>query len=414
AEVDALRARHLQHFMAMAETYYAERSLVGSDAGLQALAGNRDNFRAALRWAADVDADAALRLTATLDDFWRMISAAEGWEWLQRTLAAAPRKSPYRTRALLTAGMLAAYVPAYAEGAGLLDEAASAARQRGDRSSEAWAELWLGRLAFFAGDPARAEAHLGRAVAAHEALDSRLGLVRSLCLLGLLEALVLHRHAEGEEKLRRALQMAGELGDSWGQGYANMMLGLCAADLGHASQAEAHGQAALRAPALGPLLGVPLQAMAHGAVERDPGRAMRLLGAAAGHFARSATTPPPFLQQRSDATREHAGRLLGLDAACRAYEEGRSMTTDEALVYARSGSAGPRPQGPLTRREAQVAALVALGHTNREIAAVLHLSVRTVESHVDHSLSKLGLRNRTQLAGWAAENLEASRRPRNP
>ena len=54
----------------------------------------------------------------------------------------------------------------------------------------------------------------------------------------------------------------------------------------------------------------------------------------------------------------------------------------------------------LTRREREIAALVATGLTNREIAGQLYLSVRTVEVHVDHILSKLGFRTRTQLAAW--------------
>jgi non-specific serine/threonine protein kinase len=47
--------------------------------------------------------------------------------------------------------------------------------------------------------------------------------------------------------------------------------------------------------------------------------------------------------------------------------------------------------------------LVATGLTNREIAGRLFLSVRTVEVHVDHALTKLGLRTRTQLAAWMHE-----------
>ena len=57
----------------------------------------------------------------------------------------------------------------------------------------------------------------------------------------------------------------------------------------------------------------------------------------------------------------------------------------------------------LTRREAEVAALAARGLTNRDIAAQLFLSVRTVEVHVDHVLTKLGFRTRTQLAAWVLE-----------
>jgi DNA-binding NarL/FixJ family response regulator len=53
-----------------------------------------------------------------------------------------------------------------------------------------------------------------------------------------------------------------------------------------------------------------------------------------------------------------------------------------------------------------VAALVAEGLTNKAIAARLHLSVRTVESHVRHVLGKVGLDNRTQLATWAREQAQ--------
>lgn len=53
----------------------------------------------------------------------------------------------------------------------------------------------------------------------------------------------------------------------------------------------------------------------------------------------------------------------------------------------------------------EVAGLVAEGLANKAIAARLHLSVRTVESHVRHALAKLGLDNRTELATWARERI---------
>ena len=57
--------------------------------------------------------------------------------------------------------------------------------------------------------------------------------------------------------------------------------------------------------------------------------------------------------------------------------------------------------GPLTRREGEIAALIARGLTNRQIAAALHISERTAENHVQHILTKLGLHTRTQIATWA-------------
>lgn len=60
-----------------------------------------------------------------------------------------------------------------------------------------------------------------------------------------------------------------------------------------------------------------------------------------------------------------------------------------------------RPEtGPLSPRELEVAALVADGRTNREIATALFISERTAQNHVQHILTKLGLDNRTQIAAW--------------
>ena len=58
--------------------------------------------------------------------------------------------------------------------------------------------------------------------------------------------------------------------------------------------------------------------------------------------------------------------------------------------------------GPLTRRESEVAELVAEGLTNREIAARLYLSERTAQNHVQHILTKLDLANRSQITAWVA------------
>jgi non-specific serine/threonine protein kinase len=56
----------------------------------------------------------------------------------------------------------------------------------------------------------------------------------------------------------------------------------------------------------------------------------------------------------------------------------------------------------LTRRESEIAALVAEGLTNREIAERLVLAQRTAEAHVAHILGKLSFSSRAQLAAWVA------------
>ncbi|MFP5345625.1 MAG: AAA family ATPase [Actinomycetes bacterium] len=77
-------------------------------------------------------------------------------------------------------------------------------------------------------------------------------------------------------------------------------------------------------------------------------------------------------------------------------------------VAVRRGTGTGREQGGLTEREAEVAALVARGMTNREIAAALFLSEKTVERHVGHILLKLGVSRRSAVAArWSAEPLAA-------
>jgi D-xylose transport system permease protein len=82
----------------------------------------------------------------------------------------------------------------------------------------------------------------------------------------------------------------------------------------------------------------------------------------------------------------------------------------EAAIAAAPAPAAPQleglTQGPglLTPREREVAGLIALGLTNRQIADALMISERTAGAHVEHMLSKLKFRSRAQVAVWAAEH----------
>ena len=86
------------------------------------------------------------------------------------------------------------------------------------------------------------------------------------------------------------------------------------------------------------------------------------------------------------------------------------MTLDETIAYSltrEQPSAASTRSGEtvgLTQREREVAALIALGLSNRDIAARLVISERTAEAHVSNLLSKVGLRSRAQLALWAARH----------
>jgi non-specific serine/threonine protein kinase len=102
-----------------------------------------------------------------------------------------------------------------------------------------------------------------------------------------------------------------------------------------------------------------------------------------------------------------ARRALGEQRWSAGYAEGSAL--DRAAVVAlalgeeaAAGTSAPSPSGPLTRRQREVADLVAQGLTDREIAARLVVSPRTAESHVEQILTRLGFRSRAQIAAWVA------------
>ena len=69
-------------------------------------------------------------------------------------------------------------------------------------------------------------------------------------------------------------------------------------------------------------------------------------------------------------------------------------------------------EDPLSDREREVLRLLALGHTNQEIAEMLFISVRTAETHRAHIMRKLGLSSRAELVRYAlAHDLLDSRPP---
>ena len=139
---------------------------------------------------------------------------------------------------------------------------------------------------------------------------------------------------------------------------------------------------------------------------RDPARALRVTAAAYALRARTGGDFAPFFRVRAEQVRAAAEARIG-DQAAHTWREGARLTLDEATALA-FGPGRPRRRAAagLSEREAEVARLVAQGLSNKAIGASLHLSVRTVESHVRHALAKAGLENRTQLATWARERIQ--------
>ena len=93
-----------------------------------------------------------------------------------------------------------------------------------------------------------------------------------------------------------------------------------------------------------------------------------------------------------------------LVGAVRAVGRGEAFLTNAAersLIRAWMDDGAQGPSVPLTPREEEVVKLIAEAHTNAQIAAILHLSEKTVESHRANVLRKLGMRDRVELVRYA-------------
>jgi non-specific serine/threonine protein kinase len=274
------------------------------------------------------------------------------------------------------------------------------------------------------------------------ALFRRLGTPLGLAWCQLLRGTILVQRRDGaaaRPALEESATMFGALGEERGRALALSGQSALADTQGDFATAEAVCREALSAMwTLGGRPDIPVMLEACAAVAAalaQPARAARLAGAAVAlRRAVGVGWVQRFgikLEDRLDAARQ----MLGEAAFAAAWDEGRALSMDEAVAQALApdepvsattderaiatteptpvsratgplsapaSAPAPAAWAPLTAREREVAAAVAQGLTNGEIAERLVITRNTAGVHVVHILNKLGLHSRSQIAAWAA------------
>jgi predicted ATPase/DNA-binding CsgD family transcriptional regulator len=461
-EAEEARRRHAEFFLALAEEAYPELKGANQLEWLDRLEAEHDNMRAALSWALErTEAEVAIRLGGSLVWFWSVRGYySEGRRWLDAALAMDGRGSPAsRAGALAGTGGLALDQGDYERAKEAFEEGLQLLSNEGRESSEAKHRLliWSGHMAWNREEHGQAKQLFEESLALSREMGDTYLLASSLLFL----APVTHALGDSEkatELYEQSIDLFRAHGDNqalahclnrlamlvYSQGdlgratkltqeaivlfrelgtRGHVPLGLCNLgwiallqdDLGRAADLYRESLSLSWDTGLNPIVQNALEGFACVAgAKGEAERAARLWGAAqALHETKSIFRDANILAE-ADARISAVRSGMGEEAWEEAWRKGRAMTLEEAVEYALSeddssmiasrtpeqtSTTAPRPSA-LTRREREVAKLVARGLTNRQIAEELVLSGRTVENHVRNILKKLKLSSRSEVAAW--------------
>jgi len=379
------------------------------------------NLRAALEFCLTEPGQAQAALSIAADIWLYFISGhvGEGRWWYDRALPLATGPSPARAAALWANGLMAASQGDYPTAGSMLRESRALAEALGDRPNHATADTLLGMLAMNEGDLNSAVTLLKQARAEHLALGDVMAEF-SQHLLGV--ALALSGDAVRAMALfEQCLATSEARGELWLRSWALIQSGRAAWRLGDHHRAAASLAEGLQIKVqLDDRLGIGhcLEFLAWLTAAGHPERAARLLGAAHRVLQAIGVSMFPYLRTDHDRCVAALRAGLGEKTFTALFDRGTALTQDEAVAdalpdktartHAAAASAVGQPESsPLTRREQQVAALIAEGLTNKQIAARLVISQRTAEGHVEHIMTKLGFTSRAQIAAMIAHGPEA-------
>ncbi|MET8878085.1 LuxR C-terminal-related transcriptional regulator [Nocardia sp. NPDC004604] len=376
------------------------------------------NLRKALEFSLTESNEGGVRIVAALYPFWVLRARlSEGRHWCERALAHPTGvQTADRAKALYGATAMAAI-----QGEPTATTAYVAQLQTlAEQTADPWVRALLAHsegtkaLAEHDGDLARADKNLADAVGIYEARGDLILQLDAQFLLGWAHALQGHT-SQAIACLDKTLAITESSEESLERSWTMWVTGFAEWRGGESNRAEPLLKEGLR---LAELVADPLVAAACSETlawiadgRHHARRAAVLMGAAdsLGQVAcNSALMFRRLLVYREECAR-NSRKALGQRAFEAAYRAGAAMSLDAAAGFALGdeSEAAPvhAPAGNLTKRERQVADLVARGLTNKAIAAQLVISQRTAEGHVEHILTKLGFTSRTQIAAWAAEQL---------
>ena len=375
------------------------------------------NVWAALGWARDNVEDAGLGLALEVADS-EFTDSARARALLLDLLERSPKRSPLRAKGLNLAARLASRQADHAAAKALADQSVDVARKVADSDLIAQVLNGAGFVYHTAGELSAPARMYDEALVLLKGSNNRHLAIEVQNQRGWL-AIEQGKFADALKMLDACVIFARSQRDTTStarflESLANAQLGLGERDKAAASWMESLSIYRDMNDPFGTIWcvgGLALIAAAAGDAERT----LRLASIADRMSREWSLSALSFrLSQLEDAC-ERARAKLGSRRSEAVWTEGQTMKTDRALEYA-LGEDKPQADasgdaGPLSRREREVAAMVAAGLTNREIASRLFIAERTAEGHVERIRNKLGVRSRTEVATWAVERGLVARKP---
>jgi predicted ATPase/DNA-binding CsgD family transcriptional regulator len=399
-EADVLWRRHADHFVKLAESASEDR-----------ITAEQSNLTAALEFLRARGDAAGLRLAVALVGYWDSAGHVnEGRERLEALLGAVHGDPDVRAKALDGAGWLALRQADMAGARTRFTEAKGLLESMGDSAELARTLSNLAIACIFSGELDIAREHLEESLRVGERAGAKRSVAGTLWVLGLV-AYFAGALDEAEDRATASLRLSEEIGDRKLAGFLEAALGVIDLERGRLKEARSRFEKALEMSVeIGDRMNTALilEALCRLAAATSAWTvALKLGGAAAAVRELAGARSIPIWQDRVEAAIEEAGRMLGPEAAGVALGQGRSLDFTEAVGLAQNVVARPSqhevmPMG-LTRREIEIAVMVAQGMSNKDMANRLVIAQRTVEGHVENIRSKLGFHSRTQIAAWAVE-----------